>query len=105
MELDDLIELLEGELSPEETQSLELLFRHSINDRRAFLNLSRLRDAVESADPIKNLKSSEAKKIQSADFHKKLTEKIMGQIQEQAAPSRQKKRRAILKPVLDPSHS
>lgn len=105
MELDDLIELLEGELSQEEVQSMELLFRHSINDRRAFLNLSRLRDAVEGADPIKNLKSIESKRLSAPDYQKNLSEKIMKGIREQSESVRLKRKRTTLKPLLDPSHS
>lgn len=79
-DLDDLIDLMEGELDQEEVQAMELLFRHSRNDRRAFLNLTHLRDAVESTDPMENLRADQQSRITSVKYQNKLTEKIMGQI-------------------------
>ncbi len=79
-DMEDLIDLMEGELGQEEVQAMELLFRHSRNDRRAFLNLTHLRDAVESTDPMENLRADQQSRITSIKYQNNLTEKIMGQI-------------------------
>lgn len=106
-ELDDLIDLMEGEMEASEVQEMELLFRHSPADRRAFLNLHHLREAVEATDPLVKLRADQQKRIQSIKYQNKLTQKIMDQIfaHESANQVSQKKPGNFLKPVQDPSGS
>lgn len=79
-DLEDLIDLMEGELDQKEVQAMELLLRNSRIDRRAFLTLTHLRDAVECTDPMENLRADQQSRITSTKYHNNLTEKIMGQI-------------------------
>lgn len=78
--LTDWVDLMEGELSFAETSDLELLLRHSTEDRRAFLNMTRLRDIVQLTDPIEEYET----KLNSPTYQKNLTNKIMDQVKAQA---------------------
>ena len=83
--LEDWIDLLENELPEVVAVELELLLRHSVNDRRAFLNMAHLRDIVKSSDPVyKHLE-----KLESPQYQAALTGKIMAKVKK----SKPKKKR------------
>ena len=106
MEMDDLIELMEGELCEDEMHSMEMMFRHAASERRAFLAISRMRDAVLASDPLAKVPAEDLKKVISSAYQKKFTKKIMKGIMNQAQPAVvEQPVRVALKTASDPSHS
>jgi hypothetical protein len=78
----DWIDLLEGELDSAAEAELEVLLRQSIIDRKQFLLLSRLRDRIAETDCWTVAKT----KVESLEYQKQLTDKIMGAIRKKARP-------------------
>ena len=90
--LTEWIDLLEGELSEVEAAELEMLLRYSVNDRRAFLNISRLKKCIKSIDALENQKEL----IDSPAYNKQLTKKIMTGIKELSSPESSKPNNVLM---------
>ncbi len=80
LDLDELIDFLEGELPADEAAELERVLLQSIPERREFLKLSELRDKIALADPME----MEKRVLQSERYQRDLTAKIMAPIRRAA---------------------
>ena len=92
--LPELIDFMEGELPEAEEVELELLLRHSVTDRRAFLNMTKLREGIKLLDPIT---IEEKEIIMNPEYNKKLTGKIMAQIKRASRSTKVLKKDNLLK--------
>lgn len=92
--LEDWIDLIEDELPEVEVVELELLLRYSVTDRRAYLNMTRLRELVRAVDPIT---IEEKEIIMNPEYNQKLTGKIMAQIKRASRSTKVLKKDNLLK--------
>lgn len=100
-DLSEWVDLLEGELDERELEALRLMIRRSTVDRREFLRLSRLRDAVAETDPIEKWRE----KIESPSYQKNFTERVMKSVRRESRTSRSLRKDVPVKIARDSSSS
>ena len=82
--LEEWIDFMEGECTPQELSKLGLLLKHSISDQVVLDNLRRLRRATKACDPAHEIEHAIADENLMADLHSRTMKRISASLKMRA---------------------